>query len=79
MTAFKWITYGVVDGQASILMPEHMPIPVDVNGQGPVLEDDAHAWICWCGAEECLLTKALAAAWVAGYAHGYGVGRSTLS
>lgn len=34
-------------------LPEHMLIPVDENGDGPVPEAEAAHWVCWCGNADC--------------------------
>lgn len=34
-------------------LPDHLPMPVNVNGQGPADEDEAVATVCWCGNEKC--------------------------
>lgn len=34
-------------------IPEHMIIPVDEDGNGPVDEAEAHHWVCWCGNPYC--------------------------
>lgn len=35
-------------------LPEHFPIPVDENGDGPVPYDEEPARIvCWCGTKDC--------------------------
>lgn len=30
-------------------VPEHMLVPVDKDGSGPVEDQDADHWVCWCG------------------------------
>lgn len=35
-------------------VPEHLIIPVNEQGQGPVDEAEAHHWACWCGKESCV-------------------------
>lgn len=30
-------------------IPEHLPIPVDKNGDGPADPASTVAWACWCG------------------------------
>jgi len=32
-------------------MPEHQMMPVDENGDGPVHDNDAVAYRCWCGTD----------------------------
>ena len=35
-------------------LPEHFPIPVDENGDGPVPYDEVpDRIVCWCGKEDC--------------------------
>jgi len=34
-------------------MPEHMMIPVDVNGDGPAEEKMIDHYVCWCGDKTC--------------------------
>ncbi len=34
-------------------VPEHMMIPVTVNGEGPAEGDDFHHLECWCGNPKC--------------------------
>lgn len=34
-------------------LPEHMLIPVNEDGDGPVDEADAARWVCWCGDDSC--------------------------
>lgn len=34
-------------------VPEHMLIPVDVDGNGPAEPPDAHHLACWCGDSLC--------------------------
>jgi hypothetical protein len=34
-------------------LPDHLLIPVDGDGNGPVDEADAHHWACWCGRPDC--------------------------
>ncbi len=46
-------------------VPEHLPMPVNANGQGPVEEAEAESWTCWCGNPACPLSIAL---WEAGQA-----------
>ena len=29
-------------------VPDHFLVPRNVNGEGPVNEDEAHHWGCWC-------------------------------
>lgn len=40
-------------------LPEHLPIGINKDGQGPVAEDDPEfdRIICWCGDAGCLLFK----------------------
>jgi hypothetical protein len=32
-------------------MPEHLMMPVNAEGQGPVTDAEASAYACWCGTE----------------------------
>ena len=35
-------------------LPEHFPIPVNVDGQGPTNTDEAVRIVCWCAnGENC--------------------------
>lgn len=34
-------------------LPEHFPIEIDINGNGPADSDEAVATICWCGEKNC--------------------------
>lgn len=36
-------------------LPEHLLIPVNAAGEGPVDHDKADDWVCWCGDDGCLL------------------------
>lgn len=47
-------------------MPRHIPMGVLADGQGPVLDDIAHHYVCWCGDVECPLSLALGRAWASG-------------
>lgn len=47
-------------------MPRHLPMGVVTAGQGPVGDDIAHHYVCWCGDVECPLALALGHAWKAG-------------
>lgn len=47
-------------------LPEHFPMDVNADGQGPMSPDPAHHWVCWCSDPKCPLTKALVVAWHAG-------------
>lgn len=47
-------------------MPWHLPIAVDEEGCGPVPDDEAHHWACWCWEKDCALTAALRKAGEAG-------------
>jgi len=40
-------------------MPAHLPMGVNALGQGPVSDDEAHHWVCWCGMPKCPLTLVL--------------------
>jgi len=60
MTGF-WDQLGLDSG----LMPEHLPMGVDEEGQGPVEPDPAHHYVCWCH-QDCPLNQALRASWTAG-------------
>ena len=40
-------------------MPVHLPMGVNAAGQGPVIDADAHHWVCWCGKPTCPLTLVL--------------------
>lgn len=37
-------------------LPEHYPIGVNANGDGPVMEDapEYDRTVCWCGVEGCV-------------------------
>lgn len=39
-------------GEPMFDMPEHLMIPVTAEGHGPVDEDEAAGWACWCGCPE---------------------------
>ena len=58
MTAqFRWEDLGVgEDG-----LPTHLPMGVNIHGQGPEDDSVAHHYICWCGTD-CPLNQALALA-----------------
>lgn len=45
---------------------EHYPMGVLEDGNGPVLDDITHHYVCACGAPDCDLAVALREAWVAG-------------
>jgi hypothetical protein len=34
-------------------LPEHYPIDVDINGNGPAENDQCYETVCWCGVREC--------------------------
>jgi len=34
-------------------LPEHLLVPCDENGDGPVDEAAAVRWLCWCGDNDC--------------------------
>lgn len=34
-------------------LPEHLLIPVDADGRGPVMAALADRWACWCGVRAC--------------------------
>lgn len=34
-------------------LPEHLDIPVNVEGHGPAPEYEAVWWVCWCGDDAC--------------------------
>jgi hypothetical protein len=37
-------------------MPEHFPLPLNDQGQGPETDDNAvYTFGCWCGKSDCLL------------------------
>jgi hypothetical protein len=46
--------------------PEHLPIPTDEDGYGPVPDQEARGYSCRCGSRSCLLDKALKDAWRSG-------------
>ena len=46
--------------------PEHLPIPTDEAGYGPVADQEARGYSCRCGSRDCLLDKALKDAWRSG-------------
>lgn len=45
---------------------EHYPMGVLEDGNGPVLDDIAHHYVCACGDPGCGVALALRQAWVAG-------------
>lgn len=53
-------------GTAEDGMPRHLPMGVLETEQGPVGDDIAHHYVCWCGDTQCPLTLALDYAWKAG-------------
>lgn len=57
-----WDRLGYGDG----MMPAHLPMGVLRGGEGPVGDDIAHHYVCWCGDTECPLTLALGHAWKSG-------------
>jgi hypothetical protein len=57
-----WDRLGTDDGG----MPRHLPMPCDEKGRGPVAEEDALTYHCWCGSRTCLLDTELSNAWRAG-------------
>jgi hypothetical protein len=34
--------------------PEHLPVPINANGDGPCPAEEAVAIVCWCGETDCL-------------------------
>lgn len=34
-------------------LPEHLPLPVNAQGQGPADPDDTVAVVCWCNDPAC--------------------------
>ena len=46
--------------------PEHLPIPTDEDGYGPVPDQQARGYACRCGSRSCPLDKALKDAWLSG-------------
>lgn len=34
-------------------VPQHLLIPVNENGEGPVPLEEAEMFLCWCGIAEC--------------------------
>jgi len=48
-------------------LPDHYPIDVDADGNGPAFGDDIAATVCWCGDQKCTRhqgqRKEAAAAW----------------
>lgn len=63
MARFRWDDIAVgEDG-----MPEHLPIPVTADGQGPENDATADHYVCWCRSTiTCPLTTALLRAGEAG-------------
>lgn len=61
MTEF-WDQMGTDDGD----LPVHLPFSVNKEGKGPVSDQEAAHYVCWCPNEDCPLTKALALAHEAG-------------
>lgn len=53
-----------VNGESGL--PTHLPMGVNIAGQGPEADVDAHHYVCSCGDVECPLTLALGHAWTAG-------------
>lgn len=47
-------------------LPIHLPLPCNEQGQGPVEDNRALTWHCWCTDEDCLLDQALRQAWRSG-------------
>lgn len=35
-------------------IPEHQMMPVNENGQGPVPDQEAARFVCWCGKDGCI-------------------------
>jgi hypothetical protein len=35
-------------------LPEHCPIPITKDGEGPAMGDDAVMSVCWCGQHDCM-------------------------
>ncbi len=40
-------------------LPVHLAMGVNEDGQGPVADDEAHHYACWCGNPKCHWTVAL--------------------
>lgn len=36
-------------------VPDHLLIPLNEQGEGPVYKDDFYYWGCWCGDIDCTL------------------------
>lgn len=59
-----WDAFGLDEGG----LPEHLPMEVTKDDQGPADAEDMHHMACWCGNPGCMLTKALHMAWLMGQA-----------
>jgi hypothetical protein len=35
-------------------LPDHFPIPVNADGDGPALDGEAVLTVCWCGNPNCM-------------------------
>jgi hypothetical protein len=41
--------------------PEHLPIKVNAQGQGPIEDHEPGHWTCWCGRNTCMWAAAFEA------------------